>query len=91
MQQDQSHDNPVDSFILLNITMKGNPTPSVDLGLIPFIPSREQVVANIDTIFFDLDKKIIVRRKEKRMKMGEKPMVVMVTEVTVMHKTDEDP
>ena len=71
--------------------MTGIPTPLVELGLIPFTPSREQAVANLDTIFFDLEKKRIVRRKEKRMKMGDQPVAVMVTEKTIMHRIDEDP
>ena len=63
---------------------------SVEIGLIPFITSHEQDVENLDTIFFDLEKKRIVRRTKKRMKMGDQPVAVMVTEETFMQRTDED-
>ena len=59
--------------------------------MIPFTPYREKDVENVNTIFFNLDKKRIMRRKEKRMKMGDQPMAVMVTKETIMHRTDEDP
>ena len=86
MEQDQRQDNPLDSSIPSSSTMTEEPVPSIELGLIPFIPSREQVVENLDTIFFNLEKNMIVRRKEKRVKMGDQPMAVMVTEETVMQR-----
>ena len=91
MEHDQAHDNPIDSFVPSSSTMTGNPASLVDIRLIPFIPSREQAVANLDTIFLDLENKRIVRRTEKRMKMGDQPVAVMVTKKTVMHRTNEDP
>ena len=69
--------------------MTRNLSPLVELGLIPFTPSREQVVANLNIIVFDLEKKRIARRTEKRMKMGDHPVAVMVIENKVMHRTDE--
>ena len=59
--------------------------------MVPFIPSHQHVVANLDTSFFDQKMKRIVRRTEKRLKVGDQPIEFMVMENTVMHGTNEDP
>ena len=46
---------------------------------------------NLDKIFFDPDKKRIVRRREKRMKSGDQLVAIMVIEDMVMHMIDEYP
>ena len=45
----------------------------------------------LDTIFFDKSRKTIVRRSEKRLKIGTKPDVITVTEKTIVKKTNQDP
>ena len=69
----------------------GNPAPSVELGLIPFIPSQEQAVADLNTIFYDKNKKRIVMKTEKKMDTGGRPSEIMVTEKAVIHGTNTDP
>ena len=41
------------------------------IELIPFIPSKEQEVADLITIFYEKNKKIIVMGTEKKMDIGE--------------------
>ena len=69
----------------------GNPAPSIELELIPFIPSREQAVANLDTILFDKRKKRIVMRLEKRINTGDQPVEITVTEKTILQGKNKDP
>ena len=64
--------------------MTGNTTPSIDLELIPFIPSHEQAIENLDTNFFDKRKKRIVMRSEKRLNTGDHPVEIMVTKKKVL-------
>ena len=47
-------------------------------------------MANLDTIFFDHSKKRIVRRAEKRLKIGDQHVQIMVTEKTVLQGMNED-
>ena len=62
----------------------GNTSPLVELELIPFIPSREQAVANLDTILFDKNNKRIVMRLEKRVDTRNQPVEIMVIEKTML-------
>ena len=66
--------------------------PASTLGFeqIPFIPSKEKEVANLNTIFYDKNKKRIVMRTKKKVDTGEK-QGIMVTEKTIVHGTDKDP
>ena len=69
----------------------GGHIPLAKLGLVPSTPSRNHTVAFLDTIFFDKERKNIVRRSEKRLKINTQPYLVTVTEKTVMEHTDKDP
>ena len=48
-------------------------------------------MANLDTIFFEKNNKTIVRISKKRLKIGDQPDVVTITENTTMQATNEDP
>ena len=91
LEQGQTHDNLVDPLVSSGDTLVGSEVPLVELGLVPFTPSHKHVMASLDTILFDKNKKRIARRSEKRLKIGDRPVEVMVTERTVMQGTDEDP
>ena len=52
--------------------------------MVPFTPSKHHVVASLDMIFFDKNKKNIVRRSKKRLNIGDQPDAVTVIEKTVM-------
>ena len=91
MEQDQALDNPAEHFVPSGDTQTGRQVPLVELGLVPFTPYHKHVVTSLDTIFLDQNKKRIVRMSEKRLKIGYRPIEVMVTEKTVMQGTNEDP
>ena len=55
-----------------------------------FIPTKEDEVPDMNTIFYDKAKNIIVRRTEKKVNIGGKKGV-MVTEKTVVHGIDKYP
>ena len=48
-------------------------------------------MSSLDNFFFDKNKKIIVRRLEKRLKVGDQHVEFMVTEKTFIQGTNEDP
>ena len=81
----------MDSCVLSSNTTTENPAPSVELELIPFIPSHEQAIENLDTNFFDKRKKRIVMRSEKRLNTGDHPVEIMVTGKTVLQGTNKEP
>ena len=54
--------NPIDPLAPSSDTITTGHIPLVELGLVPFIPSKKHVVACLNTIFFDKNKKTIVRR-----------------------------
>ena len=57
---------------------------------IPLIPTEGEEVPYFNTIFYDKEKKRIVKRTEKKVDIGGKPGV-MVTDKTVVHGTHKDP
>ena len=72
-------------------TMTNIHIPFGELGLTPFTPSKQHIVARLDTIIFDKSRKTITRRLEKRLKMGTQVDIVTVTECTIMEGTHKDP
>ena len=86
----QSHDDLTKSSVPSSSTVIGDTTPTLGIELIPFIPSKEKEVANLNTIFYDKSKKIIVMRTEIKVYIGEK-QGIMVTEKTIFHGIDKDP
>ena len=59
------------------------------IELIPFTPTEEDEVPDLNTIFYDKSKKRIVKRTKKKVNTGGK-RGVMVTEKAVVHGTDKD-
>ena len=60
------------------------------IELIPFIPTEEDEVPDLNTIFYDKVKKRIVKRTEKKVNTRGK-LGVMVTDKIVVHGTHKDP
>ena len=58
--------------------------------LIPFMPTEGEEVPDFNTIFYDKEKKRIVKRTEKKADTGGKPGM-MVTNKIVVHGTHKDP
>ena len=62
----------------------------VELGLVPFTPSKQDEVACLENVFFYPKRKSIVWRTKKTLKMGTHPKVTTVTEKIVVQNI-EDP
>ena len=58
--------------------------------LLPFIPTEGEEVPYFNTIFYNREKKRIVKRTKKKVNNGGKPGG-MVTEKTVVHGRHKDP
>ena len=58
--------------------------------LIPFMPTVGEEVPNFNTIFYDKEKKRIVKSTEKRVDTGGQPGK-MVTDKTLVHGMHKDP
>ena len=58
------------------------------IELIPFTPTEEYEVPDLNTILYDKAKKKIVKRMEKKVNTGGNT-VVMVTDKAVVHGTDK--
>ena len=56
----------------------------VELGLVPFTPSKQHEVACMENVFFDPKRKSIVWRTEKTLNMGTQPEITTVTEKMVV-------
>ena len=80
--------NPTDPPSPSSDTIIGGHVPLAELGLVPFTPSKHHVVACLDMILFNKNKKTIVRRSEKRLKISDQPDVVIVTKNTIMQGTN---
>ena len=63
----------------------------VELGLVPFTPSKQHEVACLDDVYFDSKRKAIVWKNEKTLKMETQPGITTVTEKTVVKNVEEDP
>ena len=80
----------MEPFVPSSSTTIENPSPLVELGLIPYIPYQEQEVADLSTIFYDKNKKSIVIRTEKKMDSRDQPIDIMVTKKIVLHGNNKD-
>ena len=65
--------------------------PTLEFGPIHFIPSQEQAIVDLNTIFYDKNKKRNVMRTKNRLDSRKKHIGVMVTEKTIVHGTNKDP
>ena len=88
LDQDTAQDNPMDPLDSSSGTFTGGHVPLAELGLVPFTPSKHRTVACLDTILFDKEKKTIVRRSKKRIKIGTQPDVVTMTKKIVVERTN---
>ena len=61
-----------------------------EFDLIPFMPTEGEEIPDLNTIFYDKEKKRIVKRIKKKLDSGGKPGK-MVTDKTVVHGTHKDP
>ena len=59
-ERDVSQENPEDPPSTSRDIITGGCLPFVDLGLVPFTPSKKNVVASLDKVFFDPKRKAIV-------------------------------
>ena len=58
--------------------------------MIPFMPKEGEQVPDFSTIFYDKEKKRIVKRIEKRVETGGQSRK-MITDKTLVHGTNTDP
>ena len=61
-----------------------------EFDLIPFMPTEGEEIPDFNTIFFDKEKKRIVKRTKKKVDTGGKPGK-MVMDKIVVHGTHKDP
>ena len=61
----------------------------VELGLVPFTPSKQHEVACLKNVYFDPKRKYIVWRIEKTLKMGVQLEITTVTEKTFVKDVEE--
>ena len=60
------------------------------LRLIPFEQKKGEEVPDFNTIFYDRERKRIVKRTERKVKTGEQSGR-MINDTTVVYVTDKDP
>ena len=63
----------------------------VELGLVPFTPSKQHQLAKLEDVFFDPKRKSIVWRMAKTLNMGTQPKITTMTDRTVVKDVEEDP
>ena len=61
-----------------------------EIDLIPFVPTEGEEVPDFNTIFYDKEKKRIVKRNEKKVDTGGQ-LGKMVIDKTLVHGTHKDP
>ena len=88
-EQTQSYTDPLEPVIPSSSIAGGNPLSVSEIELIPFTPTEGEEVPDSNTIFYDNDKKRVVKRMEKKVNTGGKTGV-MVTEKAVVHGTNKD-
>ena len=60
------------------------------LRLIPFEQKKGEEVPDFNTIFYDKERKIIVKRTERKVETGGQ-LGKMINDTTVVYGTDKDP
>ena len=58
--------------------------------MLPFVQKEGEEVSDFSTIFYDKEKKRIVKRTEKKFETGGQSGM-MITDKTLVHGTDADP
>ena len=82
--------DPLEPFVPYSSAVGEGSVSISGVELIPFIPTEGEEVPDFNTIFYDKEKKRIVKRIEKKVNTGSKPGVV-VTENTLVHGTHKYP
>ena len=90
-EQSPVQDNPENIPSTSSSILTGGHVPIVELGLIPFTPSKQYIVACLEDIRFYPKMKSITWRTEKTLKVGTQPLVTTVTKRTVMSNVEEHP
>ena len=89
-EQDQTDSNPLDPIVPSSNTIAEGLGSFFGLDLIPFMPTEGEEVPYVNTIFYNKEKKRIVKRTEKKVDTGGKPGM-MVTGKIIVHGTHKDP
>ena len=89
-EQDRTDSNPLEPISPSSSTVAEGLGSFFGLDLIPFMPTKGEEVPDFNTIFYDKEKKRIVKRTEKKVDTGGKPGR-MVTDKIVVHSTHKDP
>ena len=90
MKKSPTQDNLKDPSSTLGTILTGGHLPIVDIGLVPFTPSKQYDVACLEDVQFDPKMKSIVWRTEKTMKMGEQPPVTTITKRIVVKNVEDN-
>ena len=86
----QSDSNPLEPVVSSSSTVGEGLVSTSGIDLIPSMPTEGEEAPDFNTIFYDKEKKRIVKRTEKKVDTGGKPGR-MVTDKTVVHGTHKDP
>ena len=84
--QDKTESLPSTSGSILT----GGNLPMVELGLVPFTPSKKHQVAKLEDVFFYPKRKAIVWRTERTLKIDTQPEITTVTQRMVVKDVEED-
>ena len=86
--QDQDNPDSQDPAATAGSTL--GPVVVFSLRLIPFEQKKGEEVLDFSTIFYDREKKRIVKRTEKKVETGGQ-LGIMINNKTLVHGTDKDP
>ena len=73
--QDRAQDSTENLPSTSGSIVTGGHLPMVEMGLVPFTPSKQHEVACLENVFFDLKRKSIVWRIEKTLKTRTQPEI----------------
>ena len=88
--QVQSDIDPLEPIVPYSSAVGEGSVSTSGVELIPFMPIEGEEVPNFNTIFYDKEKKRIVKITEKKVDTGGKPGM-MVIDKTVVHGTHKYP
>ena len=89
--QDPTKENTENIPSTLGSILTGGNIPMVELGLVPFTPSKTHEVTKLEDVFFDPKRKSIVWRTEKNLKTSTQPEITTVTERIVVKDVEQYP
>ena len=62
----------------------------IELGLVPFTPSKQHEVACLEDVYFDPKRKAIVWKTKKTLNMGTQPRITIVSDQKIVVKNVEE-